>query len=258
MSQFADDEVEGTEPATFDLNDPTFIASLNEIVPDIDPDDIPKQSRPAPVSDGVYWLRVRLSDQASVIQKHGGPVYYKNLRKDPETGKPIADSVVAVLMPRVFDPETGKESGFLKDWYASSATPQVAPGAPPKGSALTAICKMAGKPVRRGAGMEEIKTHVEQVFAEAGEEGITVLAKTQWVKSVPKAQEINGVVTYVFKDNRKEYDEVKGEKRIKELAAKRGIPEDLAHLWYDPVTNEERTVQSQVQGIEDPARYNFS
>jgi hypothetical protein len=253
MSQFADDDdVETTNQFTFDINDPEFIAKMNENPPDIDPDDIPKQSRPAPVSDGIYWLKVRLRGDKK------DPVYYKNLRIDPETGNPIADSVVAILTPRVFDPETGKEGGFLKDWYASSTTPQVQPGAPPKGSALTAICKLAGKPIRRGAGHAEIKAHVEQLFAEAGDEGILVLAKTQWVKSVPKAQEINGVVTYVFKDGRKEYDEVRGEKKIREIAAKQGIPTDLAHLWYDPVTNEERTVQAQVQGIEDPARYNLS
>lgn len=256
MQQFADDEVEGTEGVVFDLNDPTFLAGLGEIVPPIDPDQIQSQSRPAPISDGVYWLKVRLRGDKQ------DPVYYKNLRRDPETGKPIADSVVAILVPRVYDPETGKESGFLKDWYVSTTTPKVAPGAPPKGSSITAICKMAGKPIRRGASLPEIKAHVEQVFAEVGEDGIVILAKTQWVKSVPKAQEINGLVTYVFKNvggkEVKEYDEVKGEKRIKELAAKQGIPEDLAHLYYDPVSNEERTVQAQVQGIEDPARYSFT
>lgn len=256
MSQFDDNDVDDSNTYVFDINDPTFISQMNETVPEIDPDDIPRQSRPAPVADGIYWLKVRLrGDKAD-------PVYYKNLRMDPDTGKPTADSVVAILTPRVYDPETGKEGGFLKDWYASSATPQVPPGAPPKGSTLTAICKMAGKPVRRGAGVAEIKAHVEQLFAEAGEDGILVLAKTQWVKSVPKAQEINGVVTYVFKDvggkQFKEYDEIKGEKKIKELAAKQGIGADMAHLWYDPVSGEERTVQAQVQGIEDPARYNFT
>src|SRR5689334_7397450 len=194
MSQFADDDVEGMEHTnTFDINDPTFLAGLGEIVPDIDPDDIPRQSRPAPVSDGVYWLKVRLRGDKQ------DPVYFKNPRIDPETGKPMADSVVAILTPRVFDPESGKEGGFLKDWYASSATPQVPPGAPPKGSALTAICKMAGKPIQRGWDIVKIRDHVIQLFAEAGEEGITVLAKTQWIMSIPKAQDINGVVTYVYK-----------------------------------------------------------
>lgn len=252
MSQFADETDVEMPQQTFDINDPTFLAQLGEIVPDIDPDDIPKQSRPAPVSDGVYWLKVRLRADKQ------DPVYYKNPRIDPETGKATADSVVAILTPRVYDPETGKEGGFLKDWYASSATPQVPPGAPPKGSALTAICKLAGKPIKRGADLVQIHAHVKQLFAEAGEEGITVLAKTQWIKSVPQAQEINGVVTYVFKDNRKQYDEVRGEKKIREMAAKAGVPDELAHLWYDPVTNEERTVQAQVQGIEDHARYNFT
>jgi hypothetical protein len=251
MSQFADDEADGGQP-TFDINDPTFLAGLEEIVPDIDPDAIQTQQRPAPVADGVHWLKLRLRGDKNE------PVYFKNARIDPITGRPTADSVVAICTPRVVNQETGQEGGFLKDWYASSATPQVQPGAPPKGSALTSICKMAGKPIRRGATLPEIKAHVEQIFAEAGEEGILVLAKTQWVKSVPQAQEIDGLVTYVFKENRKQYDEVKGMKKILSLAAKQGIPEDLAHIWYDPVTNEERTVQAQVQGLEDPARYQIA
>ncbi len=253
MSQFVDDEVEAPE-MEFDINNPEFLAQLGEIVPDIDPDDIPRQSRPAPIQDGVHWVRVRLRGDKKE------PVYFKNPRRDQDTGKYIADSVVAILTPRVVNAETGQEMGFLKDWYVSSATPKVPPGSPPKGSAITAICKMAGKPVRRGASIAEIKAHVEQVFAEAGEEGILVLVKTQWVKSVPKAQDINGATMYVFKEGTsfKEYDEVKGEKKIKELAAKQGISEDQAHIWYDPVSGEERTVQSQVQSIEDPARYQIA
>ena len=252
MSQYVD-EVEEPQIPEFDLNDPTSLAELQEIVPDIDPDDIPKQSRPAPPPDGVHWVKVRLrGDKAE-------PVYYKNLRRDPDTGKIICDSVVAILTVRVVDGQTGAEGGFLKDWYASTTTPKVAPGQPPKGAALTAICKMAGKPIRLGASLPEIKAHVERVFAEAGEEGILVLVKTQWVKSVPKAQDVGGIVTYVFKpDGKKEYDEVKGMKKILELAAKQGIPEDMAHLWSDPVTGDERTVTSQVQQIEDPAKYQIS
>lgn len=252
MSQFADDDVEGMDHFnTFDINDPAFLAGLGEIVPDIDPDNIPQQSRPAPVADGVHWVKVRLRGDKQE------PVYFKNPRIDPNTGKPTADSVVAILVARVLNQETGQEMGFLKDWYASTTTPKVAPGSPPKGSALTAICKMANKPIQRGWDLVRIKAHVEQVFAEAGEEGIMVLVKTQWVKSVPKAQEINGVVTYVYKPGTdyKEYDEVKGMKKILELAARKGIPEDLAHIWLDPVTGDERTVTAQVQGIEDPAKY---
>lgn len=252
MSQYVDDEVEA--PQEFDLNDPTFLAQLGEIIPDIDPDDIPRQSRPAPIPDGVHWVKVRLRGDKKE------PVYFKNLRRDQDTGRPIADSVVAILTPRAINAETGQELGFLKDWYASSATPKVAPGQPPKGSALTAICKMAGKPIKRGASITEIKAHVEQVFAEAGEDGILVLVKTQWVRSVPKAQDVGGKPEYLFKEGTslKDYDEVKGMKKILELAAKQGITEDLAHLWYDPVTGEERAVQAQIQSIEDPARYQIS
>lgn len=251
MSQYVD-EVE--EPQMdFDLNDPTSLAQLQEIVPDIDPDDIPKQTRPAPIPDGVHWVKARLRGDKDE------PVYYKNLRRDPDTGKITCDSVVAILTVRAVDSQTGQEGGFLKDWYASTTTPKVAPGAPPKGAALTAICKMAGKPIRLGASLPEIKAHVERVFAEAGDEGILVLVKTQWVKSVPKTTEVNGLLTYAFKaDGKKDYEETKGMKKILEAAARAGIPEDMAHLWADPVTGEERTVTSQVQSIEDPAKYQIS
>jgi hypothetical protein len=257
MSQYVDEGEETQSVPTFDINDPESLAQLQEIVPDIDPDDIPKQTRPAPPPDGVHWVKVRLRGDKSE------PVYYKNLRVDPDTGKLTCDSVIAILTVRVVDGQTGAELGFLKDWYASTTTPKVSPGQPPKGAALTAICKMAGKPIRLGASLPEIKAHVERVFAEAGEEGILVLVKTQWLKSVPKAKDENGLVTYVYKDvggkQVKDYEpEIKGMKKILELAAKQGIPEDMAHLWYDPVTGDERTVQAQVQSIEDPAKYQIS
>ena len=250
MSQYADDE---EVPQTFDINDPSFLADLGEIRPDIDPDAVPIQTRPAPIADGVHWIKVRLRADKEA------PVYFKNPRRDPDTGRYTADSVVAVLTPRIVD-ENGTEKGFLKDWYASTATPKVQPGAPPKPSALTYICKSFGKPIQRGWDLAKIKTHVESVFAEAGEEGIMLLVRTQWVKSVARAQDINGLITYVYKaDGRtKEYDEVRGMNKILELAARQGIPEDQDHIWYDPVSGEERTVSSQVQRIEDPAKYQMS
>lgn len=253
MSQYTDEVEDGNQPEIFDINDPSSLAQLQEIVPDIDPDSVQTQSRPAPIADGVHWVKVRLRGDKDE------PVYFKNIRRDPDTGKIICDSVVAVLTVRAVDGQTGQEGGFLKDWYASTTTPKVAPGAPPKGAALTAICKMAGKPIRLGASLPEIKAHVERVFAEAGDEGILVLVKTQWVKSVPKAAESGGILTYVFKpDGKKEYEETKGMKKILEAAARLGIPEDMAHLWSDPVTGEERTVNAQVQSIEDPAKYQIS
>lgn len=253
MSQYVDEVEDGNQPEYFDINDPSSLAQLQEIVPDIDPDDIPKQTRPAPPPDGVHWVKVRLRGDKDE------PVYYKNLRRDPDTGKITCDSIVAVLTVRIVDSQTGTELGFLKDWYASTTTPKVAPGSPPKGAALTAVCKMAGKPIRLGASLPEIKAHVERVFAEAGEEGILVLVKTQWVKSVPKTVDVGGLPAYAFTpDGKKEYVETKGMKKILEQATRLGIPEEMAHLWSDPVTGEERTVNSQVQSIEDPAKYQIS
>lgn len=262
MSQFSEEIEENSQPSVIDLTDPAFL----EFIPSIDPDDIPRQLRPAPPPDGIYWVKVRLNGSRP------DPVYFKDLKKDPDTGKFIDGKVIASLTVRIVDQETGFEGAFLKDWYASTTTPKVAPGAPPKGSAITAICKMAGKPVHRGASLVEIKDHVEKVFAEAGDDGIMVLVKTQWVRSVPKAREMvdlngnpTGVMTYVYKTGTengprpiKEYDEIKGMKRIIELAARQGISEDQAHIWVDPVSGDERTISAQVQSIEDPSRYEIS
>lgn len=252
MSDFEDNY----EAVEWDINNPDM-ALVNDFAPPINTDEMPPAMvRSAPPSDGVHWVRVWLDES-----KKGGAVYFKDLKKDPHTGKLVDGKVVAALRPRLVN-EDGSLGGIydIKTWYASTTTPKPVPGMPPKGSALTAVCKMADKPVKMRASLGEIKDHVEQLFADAGDDGILVLVKTQWVKSIPKTVEVNGITTYATKEGTefKDYLEIKGEKKIRSDAAKAGIADELAHIWLDPVSGDERTVTAVIQSIEDPAKYEVS
>lgn len=241
MSEY-DNEVED-----FDINDPSF-ADLEGYVPDIDTTDVPKQSRPAPPSDGYHWVRARLAN------RDGGPVYIKGTRTTD--GRVVDGKVIAAIDCHILNKETGNEGSFLKTLYAST---MVFKGQ--RGSQLTAICYLAGRPVKAGSSLVAIKNHVEQIFAEAGDEGIELLVKTRWIKSVPQVSELknpDGSGTEIFQyvldgAGNKIYDEMKGEKRIKAAMLKLGVPEEQAHLYRDPVADEERSVQAEVQAIEDPS-----
>lgn len=230
------------EVVEFDLSDP----ALAEFSPEIDVEEVPKQTRPAPPPDGFHWVKARLS-----TTREGGSVYIKGSKVN---GRIVDGKVIAVVDTKIYNRETGEEGAFLKTWYPTSV---VMKGA--KGSQLTAIAYLTGKPVKGGASLIDIKNHLDEVFAEAGEEGILLFVKTRWVKSVPKTQDINGLTTYVLKEGTdfKEYDEVKGEAKIKKLAALQGVAEERAHLFLEPVTGDERSAQAEVASLEDPANFEF-
>lgn len=241
---------EQLEVIEFDLSDP----SLATYSPDIDVEDIPKQRRPAPPPDGYHFVKARLGN------REGGPVYIKG-SKGPD-GKIVDGRVVAFVDCRIYNRETGEEGAFLNTWYPTSS---VMKGQ--KGSQLTAICYLAGKPVKSGASLIAIKNHVEQVFAEAGEDGIILFVKTRWVKSLPKVEEMvdsagnpTGLYAYVYKEGTefKEYEpKIYGESKIKKLMALQGVDESLAHLWMDPVTGDEKSVGAEVASLEDPTKFEF-
>lgn len=222
----------------WDLSDP----DLNSISPDIDPTEVPKQLRPAPPPDGYHFVKARLGN------REGGAVYIKGTRGTD--GRLIDGKVIAMVECRIYNQETGEEGAFLKSWWPTS---QVMRGS--KGSQITAICHLAGKPIKAGASLLEIKNHVDRIFAEAGEDGILLLVRTRWVKSVPKTQDLGGIITYVFKQGTeiKEYEEIKGESKIKALMERQGVSNDLAHLFKEPVTGEDRSVQAEVASLEDPS-----
>lgn len=257
-------------PDDFDVNAPE---GLNDFVPDIDPDARPEQIRQAPPQDGVHWAVARPN-----TKREGGPVYYKDIVRNAD-GRVVDGKVIAALSVRVLN-EDGTEGAFLKDLYASTT-----PMGPRKGSSLTWVLGQAKTTHRLASrsGLETIKNHAEAVLAETAEEGIRLLVKTRWVKSVPQAKEENGLVTYVFDEKgMKVYSEVKGEDKIKALAVQQAEQEvlfwvaeedesaedfefrkqehistapDRAHLWWDPVTSEERSAQAEIQSLEDPRLY---
>ena len=257
-----------------DMNDPEFLASLEEYVPDLNMDAAPEAAlAPAPPSDGVYQIKVRPNRR-----RQGDPVYYKDIQKDPRTGKVVGGKVIAALVARTFDAENNKEGAFLKDYYANS----VAFG-PDKGSSITFICKQAGSRITDRAPITEIKNTMEEILALNEEDGILLWARLEWTKSTPRIVEIDeGVYTYEFDDRgNKIYDEIKGEGKIKALAVVEAKQEVLlweksedetdedfesrkahhvetaplrAHLYYDPVAGKDLRVASQVKELLDPKK----
>lgn len=242
----------------FDINDPSLVG----FSVDMDFENVPVQIRPAPPSDGVHRVRMRLAN------REGGAVYIKGNRVD---GRPADLKVVAWVDCRVINKETGEEGAFLKTWYPTS---QVFKGQ--SGSALTALYFLTtGEPIRpsvpgRSVTVLDIKNAIETMFAEAGEGGIDGYVQTRWHLSVPKTQEVldsegqgTGLYAYVYKEGQfdangnpvKDYDEIKGENRIKKIRALQGIPEERAHLWWEPVLSEERSVQAEVVSLKDSSNF---
>lgn len=248
----------------FDYNDP----ALDGYAPDVDPNALPEQLRPAPVDDGIHWLVVRPNGR-----RKGGPVYYKDIVKNSK-GEIVDGKVIVALSVRVLN-EDGTEGPFVKDYYASS-TPQGAK----KGSSLTYILAQARSPITGGSSLRRIKEHTEMVLAENAEKGIRILAETRWVRSVPQANEEGA---YLLDGNgNKVYSEVKGQEKIVALEVEKSKQEVLyfeagedetaedfeyrkqqhidtapsrAHIWYDPVSGDERSCSAEIQSLKDPALY---
>jgi hypothetical protein len=249
-----DPEVEDGQNIEFDINDPT----LNDVILEIDTEAVPVQLRPAPPKDGIHKVKAKLS----TYRKDGDPVYIKGNRVD---GRPADIKVVAWVDCRVVNRDTGEEGGFLKTWYPTS---QVFKGQ--SGSQLTALHFLAtGKPIKPSYGHSsptpvDIKNAIDKLFAEAGDNGIELWVKSRWVWSMPKTIELvdsdgypTGLYGYIYKEgtNVIDYDEVKGENKIKKIRALQGVPEDKAHLWWEPVAQEERSVQAEVLSLEDPSNF---
>lgn len=248
----------------FDINDP----GLDSYAPDLDPNALPEQLRPAPIDDGVHWLVVRGN-----TRRKGGYVYYKDIVKNA-AGEIVDGKVILALTVRALN-EDGTESGFLKDYYASS-TPQ----GPKRGSSLTYILAQAKSPVRGGSSLRRIKEHAEMVLAENAEKGIKILAKTRWVRSVPVVDENNEYV--LDASGFKTYSELKGQEKIVALEVAKATEEAMyfeagedetaedfefrkqnhidtaytrAHIWYEPKSGDERTCSAEIQSLENPALY---
>jgi hypothetical protein len=242
MSEYTSDTFENAE---FDLSDP----ALASYTMNIDMEDLAKPARPAPVSDGIHLVRFRLGNR-----KEGPPIYVKGSKSE---GRVVEGSlkVVAVLEGRVLDRETGEERSFLQTWYP---TTQVFKGA--TGSHLTAFYYLAtGKPIKssnpnQAPSPADVLSAIETLFAEAGEEGVVLWAKTRWLQRIPKVDE-NGMPVYKPGSEYPDTDDIRGEAKIKKLAALRGIPESRAHLFIDPVSGDERSAYAEVVNLEDSSKF---
>lgn len=229
----------------FDLNDPALMSDA----PDFgDPEGSAEQIAAPPPSDGVHEVALFLRESED---KPG--VYVK--------GTPGDAKLVAAVSPR-FVREDGTLGAYLKDFYPTTMVFQGQTA-----SQIAFLCRLAGEPLQRGMSYEDIKAHIYKLFAEAGEEGIRVKAKTQWIKSTQRVDE-NGIpVTDTF-SGKAVYDEVKGEGRIKAAAAQAAKSEALeqgfdmdealgaaalaearAHIYIDPVSGDERTVRAEIRSL---------
>lgn len=244
------EEVVNQSSDEYDINDP----ALATYAMDIDTESVPQQVRLAPPPDGVHLVRFRLGN------REAGPVYHKVTKSSD--GSIVDVKVIALLSGRVINRETGEEGPFIKDWYP---TTQVFRGS--KGSQITAVYYLTtGKPIpasnpKIGVTPSDIKTAIETLFAER--EYVDLYVKTRWIKSVPQTYEAvdagghaTGIYYYVEDENgHRVYDETKGEKKIKALMLAQGVEVERAHLWYDPVAEETRSVNAEVASLEDSSKF---
>jgi hypothetical protein len=245
MSEEFTQDNESFDNMEFDLLDP----ALSNYSMDINMEDLAKPTRQAPPSDGIHLVRFRLG-----TRKDGPPVYVKGSKLG---GRVVEGTlkVVAVLEGRVVDRVTGAEGPFLQTWYPTS---QVFKGS--SGSHITALYFLAtGKPIqpsRQGQAPSpaDIVLAIETLFAEAGEEGVEAWAKTRWIQRIPKVDK-NGIPVYKDGTEYPDTHDIKGEAKIKKLAALNGISEDRAHLFTDPVSGDEKTAYAEVMNLEDPSLF---
>lgn len=204
-----------------------------------DPNGSAEQVAPPPPPDGEYTVNLRLRESD---QKPG--VYIK----DP--GLPTM-KVVASISPR-YVKEDGSIGAFLKDFYP---TTMVFKGQ--TASQIAFLANLAGSPLQRGMSPQDVVDHIQGIFDDAGEEGITVRARTRWIKST--------------KNDDGTYTEIKGQKAITQAVineAKAGamlegiVGDELvailddaaakAHIYvdYDKDGNlVERTVKSEISSL---------
>lgn len=237
MSQFDETGEEKLPVKEINLDDP----ALSGYAPPVDPEaPPPKNLKPAPPSDGVKWVRVKLDYK----RKDGPPVYVKGTIH-PQTGRLVDGRVVLALEVREVDEKTGEDKAYLKNWYPSTTIPKGSTG-----SQVTAMAKLQGKPTKSGDDLPTIARHMEQLFLDAGDEGLLFLVRTRWTKSMVKVDE-NGLAVYGADGKPVYAPSIVGEKRIKQLAALQGIPAEAAHHFEDPVTGEDRYVQAEVHELLD-------
>lgn len=225
----------GTETA-FDMNNPPQGDGGFDFG---DPNGSAEQIAPPPPADGEYTVNLRLRESD---QKAG--VYIK------DRGLPT-QKIVASISPR-YVREDGTLGAYLKDFYPTTMVFQGQTA-----SQVAFLCNLAGQPLQRGMTIDQVVEHVQRIFDEAGEEGITVRARTRWIKST--------------KNDDGTYTEVKGQKAVTAAAVNAAkaeamldgiVGEELiailddaaarAHLYLDVDKDGnvvERTVKSEISSL---------
>lgn len=210
----------------------------------------PAASVPAPPSDGVYWAGLGMRP----AQEGRENVYVKAM----ETGAKI----LARFTPR-FLREDGTLGAYMKDFYPSN---QMREGQ--SVSDLGYIARLAGVSVPRGNFGQLLQFYKDLFASLESEPGsyIAVPVVSEWIKSTPRVDENGEVVRGA--DGRVEYDEIRGERRIKAAAVATAQMEAsrlnlsgdafdryvaqaaaTAHLYTNPVTGEQNQVRAQVRRL---------
>lgn len=249
---------------TFDLNDPRL---MDDTPTDFDPEAGIEDVKFAPPDDGPNWVVLRLREQTredkpsiSVrpLNKEAEGIIRAALERGEEPPKGLT-KVMLTISPRLLK-EDGTEGAFMKEYYPST---QVFKGQ--STSHLAHLCAILGKPLARTMTNRQIVEHVTKLFADAGDEGIKVVADTRWNKSFPELDENQ---MPVYKNGQKQYVEVKGQKTIQAQAVRaakleaqaQGLEGEAfdrfvdaakanAHVYSDPLTGEERTVRLEINRL---------
>lgn len=225
----------GTETA-FDMNNPPQGDGGFDFG---DPNGSAEQVAPPPPADGEYTVNLRLRESD---QKPG--VYIK------DRGLPT-QKIVASISPRYIR-EDGTLGAYLKDFYPTTMVFQGQTA-----SQIAFLANLAGNPLQRGMTIDQVVDHVQRIFDEAGEGGITVRARTRWIKST--------------KNDDGTYTEVKGQRAVTAAAVNAAKAEAMldgivgdelvdiladaaarAHIYldYDKDGNVvERTVKSEISSL---------
>jgi hypothetical protein len=253
------------ELEALEINDPSLLLAAPD---DFVQDAVVEFIKLPPPSDGVHQVVLKLSERKEV------PVYVKGDR-DPSSGALYNKRVVASIAARVLS-ENGAEGAFLKDFYPTSAVNKGQ-----KTSNLASLCFLNGTPLPTGPTIEAQIEHVKRIFAEAGENGIVLWAKTRWIKAVPKIDD-NGMPVYQDGTEWKEYTEIRSEKAVRRHAllsaqlevaswqAETGESQedfdnkkreyvqywgvDYPHMFEDPLDGQIRYVQCEIQELVRPPK----
>lgn len=245
----------------YDINNPTVVG---EYVPDYNPEEAPKQVLPAPPPEGYHYVATWLNSNKE------NPVYIKDIFN--AQGDKIGEKTLADLSVRYYNPATGELGQYLRNYYPSSA-----PIGPKKGAHLPYLCFLAGKKMPPGLKTSLMKAHVERVYAEAGDQGVILLAKTRWIMSIPMVDKDTGLPVYEGEYVKRQ--DIKGEANIKARAVEAAkleaetfvleegeTPDELAerraahiedapltaHIFVDPVQGVEKSAMSEIVELADP------